>query len=534
MANYTRNMQNVQSTTDLQTMATKYTNMLNAVANMVATDGPIYNVWITFQIGKSNPITFNSASTNPKENLIASLHFDKTGADIANSFELDVQYDPFGNGQNPTDKIEALDDCVARAMSYDFDAYGNTKGNLKAMRGTIQYGYNTTTDTNLVSPKYTFIITDIQSDVKVDSGITTYTFKGTSELSSDCDNSTSFGQINNWRMLDIVEWTLYYWYGDADHKPSHTGDAKPTDNPYKYRIDIPDDVYEAAKETVISVDATSGVTPWQYCSTILDNNPLTDEERKSGEYDNLAELSYNQKPRYSMFITDEDGVQTIHVSHIKPVMAKTYEDTLKKAEKSTLQIDYTFTWGKKLKQNIVIGWKPEVNLKVYLIRKALYLRRQAYLAQLEESGDTEALEKAKQDMAGFNDDLNEIYDATLEIVGIPATPPINSEVRIIPRVLESESRQAGFYRIVKCSDDISTAGVYVTTLSLIRVRGLNDATVSYTSQEEAKEKQQYKTDQATLDNYYKGGFVGVVSDPNKSYRDVSTPSWSGTHFELKQ
>lgn len=509
MASYiTRSMKNVASTTDLQTMATRYTNMLNSVANMIVNDGPIYNVWITFQIGKSSPITFNSATTNPKENLIASLHFDKTGADVANSFQLVVQYDPFGNGQNPTDKIEALDECIARAMSYDFDKYGTVEGNLKAMRGTLQYGYNSTSDTNLVSPKYTFIITDIQSEIKTDSGITTYTFEGTSELSVDCDNTASFGEIKQWKLLDVIEWTLYYWYGDANNKPSHTGDGKPTDNPYKYRIDIPDDVYNAAQETIIDVGATNGVTPWQYCQALLQQYPLTDDERNSGEYDNLEELSYNQRPRYSMFITDEDSVQTIHISHIKPVVAKTYEDTIKKAEKGALQIDYTFTWGKQSNRNIVVGWKPEVNLKLYLIRKALYLRRQEYLQKLEADGDAEAVEQYKEDMQGFNDDLNEVFDAQLQIVGIPATPPVNAEVKIIPRVLESESRQAGIYRIIKCSDDIATTGVYTTTLTLLRVRGFQDEALDVKSAAEQKKAVSDASTPSSSSNYSSGGGGG--------------------------
>ena len=477
MASYiSRSMQNVKSAESLEDMAVKYTNMLNSVANMIVNDGPIYDVWITFQMGKTKPITFNSATTNPDENLIASLRFDKTGADVANKFTLVVQYDPFKSGQYPTDRIEALDDCLAKAMSYDFEI-GNTKGNLRALRGTIQYGYNSTSDTNLVSPKYTFILTNIESEVKTDSGITTYTIEGTSEISVDCDNTASFGKIEQWKLLDVIEWTLYYWYGDVNHKPSHTGDGEPTDNPYKYRIDIPEDVYQSAINTIIDVEATNGVTPWQYCRSLLDQYPLTDAERESHLYDNREGLSTNQIPSYSMFITDEDGIQTIHVAHVKPVVAKDYEDSIKTVESGNLKIDYTFTWGKQQNKNIVVGWKPEVNLKTYLIRKAYYLRVKNDLETLESDGNTEALEQYKKNLSGYNDDLREVYDAQLQLVGIPATPPVNAEVKIIPRVLESESRQAGIYRIINCSDDISTGGVYTTTLKLLRVRGFQDATL---------------------------------------------------------
>ena len=67
-----------------------------------------------------------------------------------------------------------------------------------------------------------------------------------------------------------------------------------------------------------------------------------------------------------------------------------------------------------------------------------------------------------------------MYDAQLQILGIPADPPIGALIPILPTILETPSRTAGFYMINGCTDNISTNGVYITTLNLFRIRGLDD------------------------------------------------------------
>ena len=463
-----RNIKNIKAEITQDVMATNYTNMLNKVANMIVNDGPIYSTWITLQLGINNPIKFNTSSTDPKKNLIASLRVQKSCVGVTNEFRIEIKYDPFNMGQESTDAIEQLDEYVAMSMSGDWD------DNNDKMCAKIQYGYNSTSDDDLVSPCYQFFITDISSKVNFDSGITAYTISGTSEIAPDCDFTAEFSAINDWRLMDIIEWTLYYWYGDPENKPSHTGNAKPSDNPYKYRIDIPDDVYNESPIHV-NVEAKSGMTPFSYCQAVLDANPLTQAEKDSGKYDDLSSLSYSQRPRYVMYITDNAGVQTIHVAHIKPSTTKDESGNEKAVEESPLKINYTFSWGMQEK-NIITGWSPVVDLKRYLISKSLALRYPRLREQALTEGNQSKADEYQKKLVNINTELTEMYDAELQIVGIPADPPVTAEIRVIPRVLESVSRTAGVYVIRGCVDEITSNGKYTTTLTLFRKRSLNGLT----------------------------------------------------------
>ena len=219
-------------------LAERFTNVVNNVAEMIADDGPIYHTWISFQLGKTQPIVFNTDTTDPERNLIVSLDIDKTGANCCNSFTLKIVFDPFNHGQDSTAEIEKLDDMIAKALSHDIDS------NDDALRGYLQYGYSSTSANDLVSPYYEFILTGADSKVKVASGITNYTFEGTTYISTDCNFKTAIGEYGSeWKFMDVILWTLFYHYGDNANKPTgQTGEAK--ENKYKYRIDCPKDLYE--------------------------------------------------------------------------------------------------------------------------------------------------------------------------------------------------------------------------------------------------------------------------------------------------
>ena len=454
-------------------MCQNYENMLNNVTNMLNVEGPTISTWIKFQIGTTtnkNPIIFDSSSTNPKKNLIASLSFTKSNAGTANKFTLVIQYDPFNMGQETADIIEQLDEYIAQSMSYDFTT------DLNTLRGHLQYGYNSISDSALVSPDYTFYLTNANTEVKFESGISTYTFEGVSTIGADSDNSTKFGAVTNWKLLDIVEWTLYYWYGDSSKKPAHTGDAPPSDNDYKYYIDIPDDLYKDSPDNITEPEK-SGMTPIEYCQQLLDKYPLTKSEEASGMYDNMDKLSYAQRPRYIIYI--DDAEQTIRVTHVVPKVTTndrgdvTNVDISGNAEEAKLKINYKFYWGQKT-QNIVLGWKPEVNTMLYLIRRARTTRYNDELQNAINSGNESSIQAARDKLVTVNDDLNEMFDAQLQILGIPADPPLGALIPVIPTILETPSRTAGLYMITGCTDDISTNGFYITTLRLLRIRGLDD------------------------------------------------------------
>ena len=442
-----------------------FENKLSNVIQMLENEGPVLSTWIRFQLGTSgNPVYFDSSSTNPKKNLIAQLYIKKNGADVANSFSLTVQYDPFNMGQETADIVEQLDEYVATAMAVDWTTPTDT------LSGYLQYGYNSVSDSSLVSPKYKFIITNATSNVKFESGLSTYTFEGTSYIASDCDNVQEFSAINDWKLMDIIEWVLYYWYGDPENKPNHTGDAAPHPSAanFKYKIDIPDEIYNDS-ELHVDVPAMSGMTPWQYCEQVLYDHPLTQSEKDSGKYD-LTTLTYAERPRYVMYL--DDSTNTIHVSHMIPKDS----DNKQIYEKNVvdLSIKYRFHWGLQ-RQNLIIGWKPTADTRMYYIKKMRVARANKDLQEKIQNGETgEVIDKAKETYTTTNNDLIEMYQAQLTTIGIPGTPPITTEFTIVPTILETRSRTAGIYYLTQCEDNITSTGIYTSTFSLFRARGLDD------------------------------------------------------------
>ena len=479
-----------QSDISIKKLKENFLNMLDNVSNMLINEGPILSTWIKFQVGKKNPIVFDSSSTNPKKNLIAQLEFNKTGAGVTNDFTITIQYDPFNYGQEDTDIIEQLDEYVANAMSFDMDTDINT------LRGTIQYGYNAASDSSLVSPEYTFFFFFSSTTVKFESGLSTYVFKGCSTLASDSDNVVKFPAItgDGEKLLDIAISVLYRYYGDKANKPavgkilSNYEIPEGQENELKYKIVVSADCYNDCVENV-TIGSKTGMTPWEYCQSLLDANPLTKTEKDAVDedgnyiYANLAKLSYAQRPRYVMSM--DDATKTIMITHVVPKYTNENKTQLE-ASDPDLQTDYVFRWGMSNKKNLVVGWKPEVDTKLYLIRRARYLRAQQLLGDdekfnelvsksIEESESTDEVKNAiSKQLEGINDDLNEMFDAQLQIIGIPADPPIGLELGVQPTIMQTVSRTSGIYMVNGATDIISSNGMYITTLKMFRLRGMDD------------------------------------------------------------
>lgn len=504
-----RNFKNNGFALSVNELSSVYNNTLRKVCNMIEKQGPIYSTWIRFQIGHNKPIIFDTSSTNNKENLIADLRMEKSGNGIANTFTLTVRYDPFNFGQNTQDKIEALDDLLARAMIYDLGDTDNLD-NLEDLHGYIQYGYNYTEDANLVSPKYVMMITDAKSRVEWSSGITTYTFEGCSFLALDCEFTADFDAVaeeDNKGLIDYVNETLYYYYGDSAHKPSHISSDETYGGSFRYRIVIPEKLFE--DQPTFTADAVTGISPWTYCKNLLQGK-MSKSDAENETYKDSATII---KPRYSMFISDAN--QTIYVNYVSPLNDKYIE-----------KVDYTFTWSTDLTTNIVTAWNPQVDLKQYLIQRASRARINSqnlstYDDMLEMANDyennvkfnpetmiegsggkvhmkeeyggaditaffnydgpnetdreylrNEAIEGYKKAADEINSEVYEMYDAELETIGIPADPVLLAEVKVMPRILESVSRTAGYYIIQGCTDEIDNRGRYTSTLKLFRMKNL--------------------------------------------------------------
>ena len=172
---------------------------------------PIYSVWIKFQLGDtSNALLFDTTSTIKDRNLIASLKMSKGRNGYSNTFDLEIFYDSFNNGQE-TNKVvaEQLDDWVAEALSYDF-----AKDSDSFMTGYIQYGYNNLDDVDrkLYTPIYKFYLTDANSQTNFTNGITHYTFSGVATISADINFETNIPKQEG-RPLTVVKRILGKYYG---------------------------------------------------------------------------------------------------------------------------------------------------------------------------------------------------------------------------------------------------------------------------------------------------------------------------------
>ena len=505
----------------------KYENMLNSVTEMINNDGFTYSVWIYFQIGtKDNALVFNSASTDKKQNLIASLNIEKNGSGIANKFTLVIQYDPFNYGQETTDQIDKLETFIANAMAEDFDDTSTS------CRGKIQYGYNSTSDNNLVSPLYEFFLTNASTDVKFDSGIVTYTFEGVSTLAADCDYTATFPAIKDRKLLEVVGETLYKYYGDPENKPSFItldNNIEVTNNDYKYLIDIPDDLMSDSPIIEYQEVTSDTMSPIVYCKTLLDYEPRTLSEKESGLYDDLDELSINQRPRWVISITDEADAKCIHIAHLKPKSTKNEkgEEIIEPDTKYDIKLDYVFTWGSRdnngdVIKSLVVGWRPEVNLYTYLIRKSLTKR----LVRLKELSDNSSIsEETRKEYktkylelaTSMEDTFREMYNAEIELVGIPADPPLTAQIAVLPRILETESRTGGIYAITNATDNISTNGVYTSSLKLFRLRNIDNV--------KELDIDKIKNKVSTSNSKSKTTTYTTTPQPSKAYSDGSRWRW---------
>lgn len=487
---YERNLRDIKPITTQQEMADEYVKKLKGVENLLEKDGPLYSTWIYLQIGLSNPLVFNSSSNDPRKNLIASLNFKKTGTGTTNSFTLTIHYDPFNMGQNDAELVEELDERMARAMATDWSDAST------AIRGKIQYGYNSTTDVELVSPCYEFYITDISSEIKFDSGITTYKISGCSLIAVDCDFSADFEAVEDKPLMQVVEEVLFKWYGDDNNRPTRIDSTKVSENnQYNYIIDIPDDVYNECVK--ITEGAVTGENPIQYCLNLMSKYPLTQAEEEDDEYNDLDNLSYAQRPRYVLYITDETERPTIHVAHVKASSRLDKDGNETSTEKNSIVMDYTFTWGLQ-QTNIVTGWSPSVDLRQYLIQKSLFIRYPRLKAEAEATGNDDLARKYRNKMINIDTEFGEYYDATISTVGVPADPPVGAEITVKPRILNAESRTSGVYTVVSGEDNISTGGDYSSTLNLVRKRSLTGMVKKLTKAQQ-DEYEQAKLEEAEED-----------------------------------
>lgn len=396
-----------QAVISVDTMATRFENMLNRVSNMIKRNN-IYSVWIRLTIGKSdgNKIIFDTSSQNKDENLMMSLDYEKVGAGIGNKFTFKVAFDLFNYGQETKKNVEKLDELIYRALNVE--EYENA---IDYFYCNFQYGYNVVGDTQIVSPFYEGLITEIVPSVDYSNGKTYYTISGSS-MTTGTGLKYSYDQIGNadnkegrWNGLDLVQWILWYYHGNPDtvsqmsqdysgnignqHQDVKDGIAT------KFNIDIPKDLIKSA--SLVYMEKIPSMTPIDYCKEVLNRTVNTSDSKFNGDITNpgynLEEGDF--KPYYTIYITDSggSGIPTIHVAYIG-------SNGDLQAIQGLRTINFEFEWFSKT-NNIVIGWQPQVDLMSY------------FAARAEREHQINALQRRIDDaksMESVNNTVNNVID----------------------------------------------------------------------------------------------------------------------------
>lgn len=514
MAN--RNFKKLEATMNQTQMAQRFENMLYNVDNMIKSDSA-YSTWIRFEIGKNNPIVFNSASQNKDENLIMSLQYEKSGAGTANEFTIKVAFDLFDHGQQTKTRVEKLDELLYKAMNIaSVEAKGNKATDILYCK--FQYGYNVIGNEQIVSPLYEGMILEIKPSINYTNGKTYYTFTGSSFITKSHipHDYDAIGNVDNpesgWKGLDLVKWVLWYYHGNPNNakdigyegqlNPTNdeNGKQKPRNQDWSvingeadiYNIDIPQELIDNSSQ--IQMEKMSDLSAFEYCKKVLE---------KTRNKADTSEDS-NTLAHYELYITDSGGggVPTIHVAYVG-------SDKNKAKENCTRTINFNFEWFNKT-NNVVLNWEPEVNVMTYLLTKST---TENELKKAKSAA--EAINKARQRNEentimengtlyekllvimgvavkslvnlSTNAALNllssqirelerknlEYYNSNITLVGIPADVPIGMILQIKPKILESISRTQGIYYVTGSTDTINTNGLFTTQIKLFRQGNLD-------------------------------------------------------------
>lgn len=392
-------------------LADKFENMLNRVDRMIKSDSA-YSVWIRLTIGKNKDtqLVFDTSSQAKDENLVMSLDYKKSGAGTANEFTFKVAVDLFDYGQTTKKRVEQLDELLFNAMNVT-----SLDSAEDIFYCKFQYGYNVAGDTQIVSPQYEGIITDILPSIDYTNGKTYYTIKGTSFV-KDTGFSYTFNAIGDpetgnggWNGLDLVLWILWYYHGnnetvdmlyDSGYKNNLTNHSDDWNWGIadRFNIDIPGDLAKSASTVIL--DQVSDMSAIDYCKYVLERTRNTADPRYNKEKNDYDLKEGETRPKYVLYLTDSgaNGYGTIHVAYIG-----SNEDLTKLAGIRT--INFNFEWFNR-NNNIVLKWNPEVKLMAYFVARAQQ-KRNEMLERMEETRKqrVEAATKSRDEAAKELQDL---------------------------------------------------------------------------------------------------------------------------------
>ena len=427
-------------------------NLVQIVAQMNnrLAETSTYDVWITFTAGDL------SINTSKDTNYFMNLEYTKNGSGMANSFTIQIAYNPnpslgFG-GKRDVDYIDKA------LLTKDGKA---TESGL--VDCTLQYGYGMA-EKILYTPKYEGKITDYEVEIR--DGILIYTIKGYSGIVSDIDKdiqiSSSAGNMKpTERFRQLVEEKI----GD------------------KYKIDDSQNVI--GTDAAIELPSVSGMTLFQYLDTLIESAVVEDQygkissenteeekEESTDEKDSTKESEdLNPLDRivygYSISdVADSDGKKSIGLYTIDP------------NNKEQTKPVITFNWMDR-SNNLVIDFRTSFQGIVL----SSIIASNANKSGVDEKGNITAGSPAQKypetgpatktdaiiDNAQWAKYTQYAYKATLTLVGIPCEIPIGTVIQINPLIYGQCHHTGGRYMILKTTDMVDASG-YVTTLELCKLQ----------------------------------------------------------------
>lgn len=402
-------------------------NFQNSIANVTALlRRSKYSPYIEFSVGNFR------VSTQKNNNYFMQLNIQYTGAGSANTVGLEIAYVP-----KPGEDPNAIDKALDGAVAYKKPCY-------------LRFGYSGSE--MLLSPLYEFIITDYKISLR--DNMIYYSLTVISTIAKLREYRTDFplGRENMVEHTD-EEGNIYYYSENIAEEVRRTFDEMFKDEGYKTILD--EGVYTNASWT--NLKPINNITVFQYANTLL-------SEIKDRESDTAV---------YWYSFEDAEGEKRIYIHR-----TLNQEDLLVKEKAETL---FTFDWGGNpqniTRNTLVLTFENSFTGAVNIATKDSLYQDHYVINSSGESVKIKGLKSVDVGDYASNDSTIAnrqwwkasawVYDAQLEIVGIPADIPIGVLIRVRPLIYGREHHTAGVYMITGASSNITSNG-FTTNLKLVK------------------------------------------------------------------
>lgn len=399
----------------------------SSIANVTRfLSGSKYAPYIEFSVGDFR------VSTQKNNNYFMQLNIQYTGAGTANTVGLELVYVP-----KPGDDPNFIDKVLDGAVAYKKPCY-------------IRYGYSGSP--LLLSPLYEFIITDYK--VSLRDNMIYYSITVISSIARFKEYRTDF-PIGRDKMRENtdVDGNIYYYSENVAVEVRRTFDEFFKDEGYETILD--DGVYSNANW--INLKPVDNVTVFQYVDTLLDQ--IEDKETDEAVYWYSFEDVANEKKIYIHRTINKEEIMV----------------------KDHLQSLFTFNWGgnpQEVDKNALVysfenSFTGAVNVATIdnLYQDRYVINSAGESIKIGGLEHVEVGDYAKNDITASNrrwwKASSWVYDAQIEIAGIPADIPIGVLITVRPLIYGKEHHTAGVYLITGASSNITSNG-FTTNLKLVK------------------------------------------------------------------